>query len=150
MLGALAKNDQRAAQCKQTGSMYLFDYSGSNPDKTDDGPLRFAYDRPIEVALKHVSVPVWHERSNEIKHAFVSHAGLLRLVQLLQYPPANAEPIVWPFTSIELRFSPEAQIFQEICRIGTKVKVGVTGTKIGDYVHRVGTNVGPWDNIERT
>jgi len=139
MLGALARNDQRAAQCTTTGSLYLFDKSGDNPDRTDDGPLRFDPTRPIEVGMRNVEVPVW-TKENEEKHLFVTHAGLLRMVELLQYPPGSVEHIAWPFKLFELKFSPDAV---------TMMAIGRTGTKIHAAQRLVRTNVGPWDNIER-
>lgn len=137
MLGALARSDQRAAQCTTTGSLYLFDESGGNPDQTDDGPLRFDPTRPIAVGMRNVEVPVW-TKENEEKHLFVTHAGLLRMVQLLQRPPGSAEHIAWPFRTFELKLSPDAV---------TMMSIGRTGTKINAAERRVRTNVGPWDDI---
>lgn len=141
LLGKLADQDQRAAQCMITGALYLFDQSGKNPSHTDDGPLRFDPTRVIEIGLTSVSVPVCVERNNDRQSSVgVTHVGFKHLVSLLCCPPTSLGLQLWPFENFRCEFSSKAQTLVDFARMGEKDGDGM----------RLIANDGPWDNIQRT
>jgi len=91
-LGPTAREDdqdQRLAH-DQHGNWYLYDWSGTAPDRTDDGPLRIQTPiAGIQVGPNSCSVPVMVTRHGSRSHVGVRPDGLLKLLRII-YDPTHA------------------------------------------------------------
>lgn len=82
-----ADQDQRLA-VDQHGNYYLFDWSGSRPDLTDDGPLRVITEEPITLHVSHhdvwARVSVYCMRDMSRSGCSVSIAGLVKMFEIMR------------------------------------------------------------------
>jgi len=74
-------NEYRAPELRE---VFVFDNSGSNPDRTDDGPLRVVLTEPFTVSNNTFSMSVIVERTGDRSRVMDDLEGLLPLLKKLR------------------------------------------------------------------
>ena len=86
-LGTKREEDQRLAK-DEAGNFYLYDWSGSSPDRTDDGPCMIDLSKPAKVGVKFADIAVICRGGNYSTSVLTCNFMKLKV----QVPGLRAEP----------------------------------------------------------